>query len=120
MAAKRELSKRDPLIKRPRPRQPSSGLVALLSAVRLLRRHSEGSSHGWTLPHAEDPIAFLLDAMSDPVRIVLPDGHVVFRNHAASGAAKLDDAHFTRRAQRLEWEGGRALLEVFVRRGGRP
>jgi PAS domain-containing protein len=73
----------------PEPREPpahspgAEGAAALLAAVELLRRRGSGS-FAWAASFRDDPIAFLLDAVSDAISIWDPGGTLLYRNGAAT------------------------------------
>jgi hypothetical protein len=54
----------------------------LLAAFDLLSRRGEGPS-AWATPFRDDPIAFLLDTMSDAVTLWGPTGQPLNQNRAA-------------------------------------
>jgi PAS domain-containing protein len=63
----------------------------LLGAARLLNRRGAGSL-AWAAPFRDDPIAFLLDSMSDGMIIWAVGGELLYQNRAAaelgSGSSK--------------------------------
>ncbi len=80
------------LAKRLRPRRKatmpptSSGtdpMLALLEGLAAAARRSEGEN-SWAQPHAENPIGFVLDSMSDGIVVRTLGGDIVFRNRAAA------------------------------------
>lgn len=64
-------------------------LSALIEAFAQLGRRGPGDS-GWAMPLAENPLSFLLDAMSDAVLVRQRGGQVVYRNRAATALPVLD------------------------------
>jgi hypothetical protein len=70
----------------PGPRRDELGMVALLGALRRLARHADGPK-AWAAPLADDPIAFLLDAIGDAVNVWGPAGQLLCSNHAAAALA---------------------------------
>jgi hypothetical protein len=67
------------------PRVPPSdrGLRTLLHALELLARRGTGG-RAWAAPFREDPIAFLLDTMSDAVTLRGSGGEILHENRAAA------------------------------------
>ena len=65
-------------------RQPSinGSLSQLLCAFELLNRQGTGD-FAWAAPFRDDPIAFLLDSMSDALRIWSSSGELLFQNRMA-------------------------------------
>jgi hypothetical protein len=61
-------------------------LNQLLRAFDLLKRQGTGA-FAWAAPFRDDPIAFVLDSMSDAVRIWSASGDLIFQNRMA---ARLD------------------------------
>lgn len=57
----------------------------LLQCLRRLRSRGPAGESGWTRSHEEEPLTFLLDAVSDAWIIRKPDGAVLFANEAARG-----------------------------------
>lgn len=74
---------------RPAPRRaeptPSPGdhaVAALFAAIELLSYRGPGAQ-GWAASYRHDPIAFLLDAMSDAIVLSNARGEILFQNAAA-------------------------------------
>ena len=67
------------------PRRPSidGSLSQLLHAFELLNRQGTGA-FAWAAPFRDDPIAFVLDSMSDAVRIWSSSGELIFQNRMAT------------------------------------
>jgi len=55
----------------------------LLRAFALVSRRGAGSG-SWAAPFRHDPIAFLLDSMSDATNLWGPAGELLYRNRAAA------------------------------------
>ena len=97
---------------------------ALLSAMERLCLRSSGPG-AWAAPFRDNPIAFLLDAMSDAVNIWGPDGKLVYRNSTAEhfGVGQFSDEtlvvfsegghRFERRCLRFQVASGECLLEII-------
>lgn len=73
----------------PGPSRALASLVALMDAFAQLRRRGPGAS-GWAMPLTDNPLSFLLDAMSDAVLVREPGGKVIHRNRAALALPVLD------------------------------
>jgi PAS domain-containing protein len=96
----------------------------LLEAFGLLARRGIGSL-AWSTPYDQDPIAFLLDAVTDAMNVWGPNGQIVFRNRAAIrlDAGSCSDAsllsfvdrgrRFERRCTRCGFQGVEYVLEVI-------
>jgi hypothetical protein len=65
-----------------RARRQQAGLLGLLDAIERLSRRGTGPA-AWA-PVFEDPLAFLLDAISDGLVVRGSDGQVVFANSLAN------------------------------------
>jgi hypothetical protein len=79
-------------------------LSTLLTAFELLGRRGQGQL-AWAPPLSDDPIAFLLDSVSDAISLWALDGKLLYQNRAAAG--------------NRDWRGAEALLEQFTARGRR-
>ena len=98
--------------------------VVLLRAFSLVARRGEGLT-GWAAPFRHDPIAFLLDSMSDAANLWSRDGHLLFRNRAASeldlgyagerpvGEFQERGRRFERRTVSYQHDGRELLLEII-------
>ena len=62
--------------------EPPATLLPLLSALRHLTFRA-GEPGAWGTPLAEDPIAFLLDAVDEAVNVWTARGELVYSNRAA-------------------------------------
>ena len=105
------------------PASSEQAVGHLLGAFRLLARRGTGSMP-WSTPYDHDPIAFLLDAVTDAMNVWGPNGQLVFRNRAAAqlDAGSCGDAfvlsfvergrHFERRCMRCDFQGTAYVLEV--------
>jgi hypothetical protein len=106
-------------------RRPSidGSLGQLLCAFELLNRQGTGL-FAWAAPFRDDPIAFVLDSMSDAVRIWSSSGELLFQNRMA---ARLDihsgdgyplerltcgGQHFEKRSLRCTGGGVDYLIEI--------
>jgi PAS domain-containing protein len=99
-------------------------VAALLTACELLTRRGP-DRQGWATPFCQDPVAFLLDTVSDAVNIWGPDGVIVYSNRAAeeidigdcteSAPKEFVHAgrHFERRCSRVEYQSVEYVLEVL-------
>jgi hypothetical protein len=107
----------------PEGQEPSSALALLRALGRLARRGEGGAA--WAAPLADDPVAFLLDAIGDAVNVWNDAGQLLFSNHAAAalqlgspaGAGvtllQKDDRQFERRCLRVELVHTGCLIEVL-------
>ena len=75
-----------------RPRTPLSDklprpdpMQALLEAFSIVSQRGDGPN-AWGTPLSVNPLAFLLDAIDESVRVVSEHGEVLFQNRAAQGA----------------------------------
>jgi hypothetical protein len=97
----------------------------LLGAARLLNRRGPGRL-AWAAPFRDDPIAFLLDSMSDAMNIWAVGGELLYQNRAAAelGVAGSRNAvpfeafsasgrHFERRSLRCRALGVDYILEII-------
>jgi len=100
-------------------------MAALLEAFAYLDRRGEGFE-GWAPSLADNPIAFLLDALGDAVFLRdAKDGRLIYRNRAArqlplgrrekptaapEKSEEPADTHTSRRSMVFRW--GRLTLEV--------
>jgi hypothetical protein len=104
----------------------------LLGAARLLNRRGAGSL-AWAAPFREDPIAFLLDSMSDGMIIWAIGGELLYQNRAAAElgagsrsvlpnvlpnpvpleAFSSSGRHFERRSLRCRAPGVDYILEII-------
>ena len=66
-----------------RPQQPPPTLLPLLSALRHLTFRA-GEPGAWATPLAQDPIAFLLDAVDEAVNVWSARGELLYSNRAAT------------------------------------
>ena len=98
-----------PLIPEPNPMQ------ALLEAFALLDRRGEGSE-AWAPVLADNPIAFLLDALEDAVLVREVEGRLLYRNRAARRltVASGDEAAPRTDHRRMRFRFGRAQLELEI------
>jgi hypothetical protein len=88
---------------------PPPPILPLLSALRHLAFRA-GEPGAWGTPLADDPIAFLLDAIDEAVNVWTPDGRLVYSNRAATDLDLDSPAHpgvssFVRGAKRFERRG---------------
>jgi hypothetical protein len=105
-------------------REPPSGVIALLRALRRLARRGEGQA-AWAAPLVDDPVAFLLDAMGDAVNVWNESGQLLFSNRAAAALqlgspagvgvteVRKGERRFERRCLRLELAHAGYLVEVL-------
>ena len=107
--------------------RPNDPMAALLEAFAYLDRRGEGFE-GWAPSLADNPIAFLLDALGDAVFLRdAKDGRLIYRNRAArqlplgrrekptaapEKSEEPADTHTSRRSMVFRW--GRLTLEVEV------
>lgn len=109
----------------PRLLLPSERAVAaLLTACELLTRRGP-DEHGWATPFQQDPVAFLLDTVSDAVNVWDPEGVAVYSNRAAEelGCGDCAEAaprrfvhagrHYERRCSHVEYQSEQYVLEVL-------
>jgi hypothetical protein len=95
----------------------------LIRALELLNRRGPGVL-GWAAPFRDDPLAFVLDSMSDALNLWKPGGELLFSNAAALslGLEWRDDLpfeqfsakgrRFERRCIRYAADGGEYVLEI--------
>jgi hypothetical protein len=95
----------------------------LIRAFELLNRRGPGVL-GWAAPFRDDPLAFVLDSMSDALNLWKPGGELLFSNTAALslGLEWRDDLpfeqfsakgrRFERRCIRYAADGGEYVLEI--------
>jgi len=100
------------------------GVGELLGAARLLNRRGPGRL-AWASPFRDDPIAFLLDSMSDAMNIWAVGGELLYQNRAAAelgvgsrNAVPLEafsssGRHFERRSLRCRAHGVDYVLEII-------
>jgi len=98
-------------------------LSHLLIAFELVSRRGTGGQ-AWAAPIGDDPLAFLLDSVSDAMN-VWQGGRLLYRNRAAlrlglgrCDGARLEDfyvqgRHFERRSLRCGWAGRDYVLEII-------
>ena len=96
----------------------------LLEAFALLTRRGPGDG-AWAAPFLHDPIAFLLDSISDAANVWGPGGELLYRNRAATEldigyfhAAPVQQFYlsrrcFERRSMRYRSHGADYLLEII-------
>jgi hypothetical protein len=96
----------------------------MLEAFALLTRRGPGDE-AWAAPFLHDPIAFLLDSISDAANVWGPGGELLYRNRAATDldigychAAPvqqfyLNGRHLERRSMRCRSKGSEYLLEII-------
>lgn len=113
----------------PPPRDPvgDSGLALGVAIGRLLLRGP--GPQAWTASYRHDPIAFLLDAVSDAVNLWSADGTLLFRNAASQRLAlgrsepcahellTVSGRHYERRCLRYAHAGMEYILEVLREQG---
>ena len=95
----------------------------LIRALELLNRRGPGVL-GWAAPFRDDPLAFVLDSMSDALNLWKAGGQLLFSNSAAlSLGLEWRDAtpfeqfsakgrRFERRCIRYSADGGEYVLEI--------
>ena len=94
-----------------RPPAPGEWSAAgLVSAIRTLLRRGAGAQ-GWVSPYRHDPIAFLIDAVSTPVRVWSSEGELIFENAASRGRR---DLRSLERPDRAEQEATGRRIERRV------
>lgn len=86
------------------------GAAGLVSAIRTLLRRGAGAE-GWVSPYRHDPIAFLIDAVSTPVRVWSSEGELIFENAASRGRR---DPRSLERPDRAEQEASGRRIERRV------
>ncbi len=74
-------SDRPDMIRVKRISEQSTGV--LIEAIRMLNRRGEGPE-AWVTSFLQDPIAFLIDTVSDPVRVRDARGQLLYQNPAAN------------------------------------
>jgi hypothetical protein len=67
----------------PQPPPGAGSVAALFEAIDLVSRRGPGTL-GWTISFRHDPIAFLLDSMSDAIRVWAAAGELIYGNRAAA------------------------------------
>jgi hypothetical protein len=99
-------------------------MSALLDAFELLAHHGSGS-HPWAEPFRHDPIAFLLDTISDAANVWSRRGDLLYQNHAAAklGLGRCDETvleefsadgrRFERRCLCCRSDGSEYILEII-------
>ena len=107
--------------RRRRPRTPlpdkpprPDPMQALLEAFSMISQRGDGP-HAWGTPLSVNPLAFLLDAIDESVRIVSQDGEVLFQNRAAQGVHFEQADSRLRRAMTFKARGRRIVIEVLYR-----
>ena len=105
-------------------RSSDQAVGELLGAARLLNRRGPGGL-AWAAPFRDDPIAFLLDSMSDAMNIWAVGGELLYQNRAAAelgvgsrNAVPLEafsssGRHFERRSLRCRALGIDYILEII-------
>jgi hypothetical protein len=108
---------------RPKREEPSSAAAFLHALTRLARRGEGGAT--WAPPLADDPVAFLLDAIGDAVNVWNDSGQLLFSNRWAAalqlgsptpaGVTRLqkDERSFERRCLRMELPHTACIIEVL-------
>lgn len=98
--------------------------AALLSAMEHLRFQGTGPQ-AWATSFRHDPIAFLLDAMSDAVNVWSAEGQLVYRNPSSAelGLGRFEDialvviadgeVRYQRRCLRFRAPNAEFLLEII-------
>lgn len=108
------------------PRSPAreQAIADLLAAFDLLARRGEGALP-WAAPFRDDPIAFLLDTVSDGANVWGPGGQLLYQNRAARelGVGLSSDVpveefsargrRFERRCLRCRSSRGEYVLEII-------
>ena len=96
----------------------------MLEAFALLTRRGPGDE-AWASPFLHDPIAFLLDSISDAANVWGPGGELLYRNRAATDldvgycyAAPVQQfyvngRYFERRSMLCRSQGSEYLLEII-------
>jgi hypothetical protein len=116
---------------RPRPEPPqheavpeASTLLPFLSALRHLAFRA-GEPGAWAAPLAQDPIAFLLDSITEAVNVRTTSGELVYSNRSAADFGPLGPAdpgvtelarggqRFERRAVAFEADGTTYVVEIL-------
>jgi len=90
----------------PEEEAPPPPVVPLLAALQHLAFRA-GDPGAWATPLADDPIAFLLDAMSEAVNVWTVGGELLCSNHAGAeleleGPGQPGVSRFARGARRFE------------------
>jgi len=62
--------------------------TALIAATRILGRRGPGPQ-AWVSSYGHDPVAFMMEAVTSPVRLWSADGALVYQNTAADHWSKL-------------------------------
>jgi hypothetical protein len=100
-----------------------SSLAPLLLALRHLAFRA-GDPGSWAPPLAEDPLAFLLDALDETINVWSADGRLLYSNRAAAdgnfdsagrpGVTSFarDGRRFERRCLAFEAYGGTYVVEI--------
>lgn len=108
------------------PRPDQSGMLALLAALGRLGRRGGGPG-AWAAPLADDPLAFVLDAMADAINVWSATGQLLYSNRAAlelelgwPGGPKVElvgngDRQYERRCLASTMGGARYFVEVIRR-----
>jgi hypothetical protein len=108
----------------PPPPVGESAVAALLEAVELLTRRGPGAQ-AWTVPFRHDPIAFLLDSISDAINLWGPGGKLLYQNGVAArlGVGRCQEEplevfassgrRFERRCMRCRFGDREAILEII-------
>lgn len=98
-------------------------LMSLLHAIHVLERRGPGNL-GWAAPFRDDPLAFVLDSVSDAMN-VWSDQQLLYSNEAAvrlglgrpDGAALEDfwvrGRHFERRCMHCNADGRTYVIEII-------
>jgi hypothetical protein len=99
-------------------------LKNVLQAFELLARRGPGGA-GWAAPFREDPLAFLLDTVSDAINLYSTTGELLYQNRAAGALGLVwgEDAPqqqlqvgarlFECRCLRCGFAGSEYLLEII-------
>jgi hypothetical protein len=113
-----------PLWARPSLGASEQAFSDLLNAFELLNRRGTGAA-AWAAPFLDDPVAFLLDTMSDAMNVWNADGQLLYQNRAAVGlglgcaeAAPLEEFYwqgrrFERRCLCYRLQGVEYVLEIL-------
>jgi hypothetical protein len=101
-----------------------SSIAALLAALVRVTRRAEGPG-AWGAPLAEDPVAFLLDAIEEVVNVWDASGRLLFSNRPGTdlgwpGSARVErvtqgGSRYDRRCLDFTLPSGRYLIEVISR-----
>ena len=118
------------VLRRPQPDSPDEdavlqapNLLPLLSALRHLAFRA-GEPGAWGAPLARDPIAFLLDSITEAVNVRTTSGEIVYSNRVGAdfgplGHARIGGAELVVHGHRFEGNGAAYVVEIFreIRKG---